>query len=434
LIGGRLRRGLGGWRSLLDPVTRGWAVVTAASVGRLVLGFVASVLVARILGPAQYGLFSILGRVSAVAALVVDGGLTNAAVDRMASVVRADRPALARRAVNFFWVRMAAAAVGVSVGIALASPLARIVFGPDANASLFALNLVGVLATASSGSLSAILQAIGQFGRLGAVLISNSALTAVLAVLLATAHALDLFTAVGVLGVGTSIASFAVALWLLPRDLRPGRASRQELAGEGRALFGVSRWLWLAHLFGMLAAQADVLMVNWWAGLDVAGPYALAVNLAAKAEVINQSLTTVVLPAASSLRGQSAVSTYIKRGLIRSGLISLVLLVLIPMAGPLIQLAYGGAFLGSIGLFQGLLGVAIFDICAMPLLLLAFPAGRFRLLAIADAARLITLVVSASWMIPLLGAQGAVLARLASRVLGAGLVLLALRRPTPASS
>jgi O-antigen/teichoic acid export membrane protein len=415
-------------RPVLDPVTRGWAVVTAASVGRLVLGFVASVLVARILGPAQYGLFSILGRVSVVAALVVDGGLTNAAVDRMAAVGPGDRPVLARRAVSFFWVRMTAAVAGVSLGIVLAGPLSRIAFGPEANASLFALNLVGVLATASSGTLSAILQAIGQFGRLGAVLLTNSALTAMLAVLLAAAHALDLFTAVGVLGVATSIVSFAVALWLLPPDLRPGRATCPELVREGRALFAVSRWLWLAHLLAMLAAQADVLMVNWWGGLGVAGPYALAVNLAAKAEVINQSLTTVVLPAASSLRDRSAVIPYIKRALVRSALISLVLLLLIPAAGPLIQLAYGGAFRGSVGLFQGLLGVAIFDICAMPLLLLAFPAGRFRLLAMADAARLITLVVSAGWMIPLLGARGAVVARVASRVVGAGVVLLALRR------
>jgi O-antigen/teichoic acid export membrane protein len=420
--------------SVLDPVTRGWAVVTAASVGRLVLGFVASVLVARILGPAQYGLFSILGRVSTVAALVVDAGLTNAAVDRMAAAMHGDRAALARRAVSFFWVRMAAALAGVSLGIVLAGPLSRSVLGAGADTGLFALNLVGVLATASSGSLSAILQAIGQFGRLGAVLVTNSVLTALLALLLAATHALDLFTAVGVLGVGTSIVSFAVALWLLPRDLRPGGAGGQELAREGRALFGVSRWLWLAYLFGMLAAQVDLLMVNWWAGLDVAGPYALAVNLAAKADVINQSLTTVVLPAASSLRDRGAVRPYIKRGLIRSSLISLVLLLLIPLAGPLIQLAYGDAFRGAVGLFQGLLGVAIFDICAMPLLLLAFPAGRFRLLAIADAARLVTLVASASWLIPLLGVRGAVLARLASRVIGAGLILLALRRMMRAPS
>ena len=46
--------------SRIDPVTRGWAVVTSAGVGRLGLGFVASLVIARALRPADFGVYAVL--------------------------------------------------------------------------------------------------------------------------------------------------------------------------------------------------------------------------------------------------------------------------------------------------------------------------------------------------------------------------------------
>ncbi|KPK09536.1 MAG: hypothetical protein AMJ56_10640 [Anaerolineae bacterium SG8_19] len=45
----------------LDPVSRGWAIVMGGNVGRMALSFVASVLVARALGPAAFGVYAVLG-------------------------------------------------------------------------------------------------------------------------------------------------------------------------------------------------------------------------------------------------------------------------------------------------------------------------------------------------------------------------------------
>src|SRR5690242_4060364 len=56
------------------------AVTLAGSLGRLGLGFVASVLIARTLGPAGYGLIALLSLVVAVLDTVADFGLTYAAV------------------------------------------------------------------------------------------------------------------------------------------------------------------------------------------------------------------------------------------------------------------------------------------------------------------------------------------------------------------
>ena len=52
----------------------------------------------------------------------------------------------------------------------------------------------------------------------------------------------------------------------------------------------------------MLAANLDVLVLNHLSTPAVVGAYALALNLATKAQVVNHSLYTVLLPNAAHLQ------------------------------------------------------------------------------------------------------------------------------------
>jgi len=79
-----------------------------------------------------------------------------------------------------------------------------------------------------------------------------------------------------------------------------------------------------------------------------------------------------------------------------------------------------------------LLGVMVFDVLLTPFLLLPLAYRQPKVLAAADALRAITLVLVALALIPIYGAVGAIVARLAARVAGAGLVLLALWIGRPA--
>jgi O-antigen/teichoic acid export membrane protein len=109
-------------------------------------------------------------------------------------------------------------------------------------------------------------------------------------------------------------------------------------------------------------------------------------------------------------------------------LISLPLLSLFPFAHPLIQFFYGPAYTPAVGLFQQLLVVVLFDIFTTPLLLLAYPFNRPKLLAIADIVRTATLVLIAISLIPAFGPSGAILAKFAAKVVGAALILTVLLR------
>ena len=406
-----------------DPITRDWAVVLAGSLTRLALGFAASVVIARTMGPADFGVYAVLGATVAIAGVVADLGLTAAVVKRVAGIWREDPTRAQERGRVYFWLRVSAAGLVAGVGVLLAGPLSRRVLSLTDGGGLLQLALLGVVATSLSGAVNGILQAVGRFGRLSVVLIANSGLTLLLAVTLALAGRLTLITALVVLGIGTSLASFALGRQLLPGRWSLGLPNRSALMSEGSHLLRFGRWLWIANLFAMLTARLDMLLVNRWSLPAMVGAYALALNLATRVDVVNHSLYTVVLPAASALSDKDAFGHYVRRGLLRSALISLALLPLILLARPLILLFYGPAYASAVGLFQLLLGVVIFDVLTTPLLLLAFPLNQPKLLAAADAVRTVMLVLGAAWLIPAYGPMGAVMAKFGAKVAGAVLTL-----------
>ncbi|MFN8514000.1 MAG: hypothetical protein U0841_15730 [Chloroflexia bacterium] len=164
------------------------------------------------------------------------------------------------------------------------------------------------------------------------------------------------------------------------------------LRAEGLALVRVGRWLWLAHSAALLAAQLDLLLVNHWRDAAETGMYALALNLAAKADIVNGGLYTVLLPAAAALAGPGAVRHYLRRGFVRSGLIALALLPTGLLIGWFIDTFYGTDYHPAARLYQLLLVVVIFDLLTTPLVLLAYHHQRPQLLAGADLLRVVVLL------------------------------------------
>jgi O-antigen/teichoic acid export membrane protein len=409
----------------IDPVTRGWAVVTSAGVLRLGFGFVASLLIARALGPADFGVYAVLAATVAIVATLAEGGLTEAAVLRISAIWPSDGPVAALRTRAFFWLRLGTSIVVVGVSCALAGLLADRVLN-DVDTGLVRLALLGIVATAASGALSAALQATHRFGRMSSLTLINAALTAALAVGLAAIGRLNLLTALIVLGIGTSLVTFGAATLMLPEGWNLRLPTADQLKAEARALFHTGRWLWLASMFAMLTANAEVLLLNRWSALPLVGAYALALSVASKADIVNQSLYTVLLPGVANHDVRSRPRGYLRRGLIRSGAIALGLLVLVPLAEPLIVLIYGADFAQAAVYLRLLLGVMIFDVLVTPLLLLPLAYRQPKLLAAADASRAVTLVFVAVALIPGFGPFGAVAARFAAHVVGALLVAVVL--------
>lgn len=411
----------------LDSDTRGWLILTAASIGRLAIGLVASIAVARALGPVNFGTYALLGVIATIAGVAADPGLTATGVKRVAAAFIDRSTDLASRASAFVILRVGLAFVMfVLVAVVVTTPMDSPAF-PPSRRLLVVFTMGGVVATALSGAIASILQGIRQFNRLSLVLLVNSVLTAVLALALARMGQITLFSSIVILGVGTSLATAWVAWRFLPPEARIGWISPAVVRLELVRLLRFGSWVFVSDLLGIVAIQIDLPIISQWVDPSILGSYALALSLASKSDVVNHSLYTVLLPMASSLRGPGAVRRYLRQSFTRSGLVAAGLVGLLPVVGYVVPLLYGPSFVGAIGPLRALLGVAIVDVVATPVVLLAYHYDRPRILASADATRIVIFLVVAGALVPGLGITGAVIARLTGRVAGVAVALLGLR-------
>jgi O-antigen/teichoic acid export membrane protein len=414
----------------VPPLVGAWlrqdlVVTLGGSLGRLAIGFFASVLIARQLGPAGYGLISLVSLVVAVVDTVADFGLTNTAVHAVARALGQGFQSARPVAAGYWSLTLLLNSAGALVGFALAGPIASLALGrPDAE-PVVRLVVLGLLTVAGNGACAALLQASRRFGRLALlqVVTQCSYLIAILALSLIGQMSVE---AVVLLGVANPLLGFVLGLKLLPRgllDLRAGFTWPARRAWIDLARF--SRWLWVSAVLSLLAAQLDLALVGRWLPAIEVGLYALALNLATKLDILNQARFTVLLPSVSTLN-RHEMRSHVRRGLVRSAMLSLPLLLALPLASPLIGLVYGPAYLGAVPPLLVLILAVVFDLLTTPLILLAYPMNAPRVLAVSDVLRVAILVVLAAPLVPALGPSGAALAKLGAKVVGAAFTLAAL--------
>jgi O-antigen/teichoic acid export membrane protein len=171
-------------------------------------------------------------------------------------------------------------------------------------------------------------------------------------------------------------------------------------------------------MLAVAAMQVDVLLGSRWLDQETIGRYALALTLASKADVLNQSLFAALLPSAAALTTRADLLSFVRRTFARNALSLLAFLPLLAFAGPLIVFFYGQSFASSAGLFRALLLVTVLDLFVAPVMMIAYAAQRPRGLAADDGARAGFLVAGDLALVPVFGVGGAVAARALSRVAG----------------
>jgi len=415
------------WGSAVAEVgsagTRNVAITLAGNLGRLTLGFVSSVIIARTLGPAGYGVIALVSVVLAIADTVGDFGLTYTAVRSVARNSKREPAHAGQVAHGYLTLALLANTGAALLGVALAGPIARVMLDRGDLAPYLRLAMIGLVTLAGSGFAAAMLQATYRFGRLAAAgVVSGATYLACIAGLAGVGH----------LGVGSVIAvgvinpavGFALGLALLPRGfVRLREAFSRAAVRAWPELTAFGKWMWVSAMLSLLASHLDLLMLNRWASPGVLGVYALAFNMSQKMDTVNQARFTVLVPTASALRTRREMAEYLGRTARRSALLVAGLALAVPFLRPFIGAFYGAGFADAFWPLVVLAAVVAFDAVTAPLILLALPLDQPRVLAASDAVRVAVLAAAGWFLIPLLGPIGAALARLASRVAGAAVVL-----------
>ncbi|MDQ4077654.1 MAG: oligosaccharide flippase family protein [Chloroflexota bacterium] len=423
---------------LSDDTNCHLTVVFLGHIARLAIGLLSSALLARGLGPEGLSVFSVIGATIAIALTLSDFGLNTSAVSHIANGTGATSSTSGWRMAGSYAQLKVTASLSVVIALLLfAQPLAEALdLDHPSSTLLLRVASLGLLATALSSLVSTVLRALRRFRVLVLTQLANIGLTVLLlGTLFLTGH----LTVLNALLVGaiTALAATMLGFGLLPSPWKRALLARPvSLTQEARHLLSFSKWLALSAILSILLSQLDLLLLNHWMPAHTVGFYALALNLAFKADIINQTLHTVLLPQVSSISRKDAFLGYLRRSLSRSLLLALAVVALLPLAHPFILTVYGTGYAPSVGVFYALMSIILFDLLTIPILLLAFPLNIPHVIVAADVVGVIVLPLVAAITIPIWGLYGAVWAKLTAKVCSGVIlgfaVILRLRAAPPA--
>ncbi|MGH7453194.1 MAG: oligosaccharide flippase family protein, partial [bacterium] len=323
------------------------------------------------------------------------------------------------------------AATGTALGFVLSPHLSVWIWGNREFAPLVALSFLGVLTTAISNAIGALLQAARQFRTFAALQIFSPLLALIATATLLVSAALSvqsliwitilvpLFTA----GVGC----INVKFFFPKKKEKNFRVWSLSLIAV-RRLFAFSKWIFPAVAGGVLFSQLDLILARRWATSEAAGYYALALGLAMKAAVLNGSLETAFLPLAAEVKSATDLKRYRRSAFAKTAAASTLILAALPFTDFFIRIFYGETFRPATPLTQILLIMVLVNLNALPINLLAYPLDRPQWLALGQVGKALFFIMGARLAVATWGATGIAAAKLAAEILVAIFYLFLFRR------
>lgn len=409
------------WQRVASPAV----LVFCANMLRAGCAFLVGLLVARLLGPTAFGLFTAFTVAMIWAHNLIGEGFDPGVVRLYAQRHAADggrasqvlgsallmRAGLVTPMLVLFWVGSAWWLTPEVAEVARAGALAA------------------VAASVATLSLS-VLQAREQFTAYALLMPFGNVLRLLCVPVLWMVGALTLWPLIWTQALCLVLAA-ALGMSLLHADLRRLRFDADTL----RELFAFGKWTALANLCFVLQAYLAVPVLTHVEGAAAAGIYAAAATLLLVIDQFTVALLTVKLPATSRIDTRAGLRGYVELLLPRLFALGSGLLLLIPLADLLIGAFYGADYAGSAQVLRALLPGFIATLVSHPLYLVLYALNRPRAYAGSGVLALGVWCALAAWLVPEHGVLGAAWATTGSRILQAviiiGMVLHAVRHRAP---
>jgi O-antigen/teichoic acid export membrane protein len=275
--------------------------LTAANVVGAGLGFVQGLIVARWLGPEQYGVAALVMSYPSLIYTFFDAKSSDAAVKYIgqhhAESNREGALAICKLgyAVDFGIALLSFLAVAASAGWG-----ARNVVHREAEAGLLTLYAASFLLQSLTGASYAVLTTLGRFTLIARLNIASAALRVVLVLGLTAAG----WQVAGVVfGNAFAIAANGLLLWLAARSAARGAWGATPIHGDLRAIgtrlrevLSFTVFSDLNTMIGIIPKKMDLILLGYARGTEQAGYYQLAKRLAGAAYNIIAPLQSVTYP------------------------------------------------------------------------------------------------------------------------------------------
>lgn len=402
-------RGLASWaaKALGGASARAVAVATGQVFGARSLSqgatLVASVLIARELGPGSFGAYAFCLALAMVLSDIPGSGLDISAV-RVSAGNWAWSPGRARSALAVTASTKAGFGLTVSAfGLLAGDWLAADALGQPHLTMPLKIAALAALPLGLSESMMAILQTRERFGRMLALNVAIAALKLlpVIVLIVAGLLTLDRAFAVFLLVAYGSCCLSGLAAWQAVRGpLKDGLAAVRELF-----LFG--RWLIPTTVLGAVTTNLDVVLLSHLAGPEATGLYSSARNLAVPIGVVGAAVGIVLIPRLGRMRGEEPIGAYVRGLTLRiacaTALFELVVLFLAPI---LMSVVYGSQYAQAVAVFQILALAYGLQVTTWPLVAALITLDRPDVVAKVAIGLLGLMLIGYGWATPTFGAVG----------------------------
>lgn len=401
------------WRAARRRAANPALMVFAANMLRAGCAFLVGLLVARVLGPAEFGLFTTFTVATIWAHNLIGEGFDPGVVRFYAKHHGGD----AERASSVLGSALLMRALLVLPMLGLFWAGSTWWLAPDVAEVVRVGALTAVAASFATLSL-AVLQARERFVAYALLTPFGNVLRLLSLPLLWLAAALSIWPLIWTQALCFVLAA-AIGMSLLQADLRRMRLDGRTL----RDLFTFGRWTALANLCFLLQAYLAVPVLTHVKGAAAAGVYSAAATLLLVIDQLTVALLTVKLPSTSRIDTVTGLRAYVERLMPRLFLLGTALLLLIPLADLIVGVVYGAAYADSAQVMRALLPGFIATLISHPLYLVLYSLDRPQGYAGSGVLALAVWCALAAWLVPEYGVLGAAWATTGSRLLQSALIV-----------
>jgi O-antigen/teichoic acid export membrane protein len=285
-----------------------------------VLGLLSFIIITRVLGPQEYGLFSVSLGVLTMVSDLSDLGI-NASAIRYGAQYAANQDITKLKGLYSIVMRtrLILGVIVFSVGMLFARPLAVGYFQKPELTVYLMLTFGGVFGLLLYSALVSLLQANQQFSHATMASVIYSLSNLVVISVLWVVGKLSSITSLGVYIFSPVLAAIVAYRVLQHRnfDLHSWDA---EVA---KKLFNFSKWMSVWAVAYLIQSRLDIFMLTRMTNVEVVGYYNAATRIAALAIIIPVVYGTVITPKLASMAGTKRLIVVFKQTLFISGLLAI---------------------------------------------------------------------------------------------------------------
>ena len=385
---------------------------------RAALGLGVSLIVARWLGPQDFGLFWLFIETIVIGENLLGEGFHPSAVRHYAYHAQ-DNPALADQVLSSaLALHVLIGIPGILIGWVCGGWIAHTFFHSELYVLPLRLGCLGALGAALWSFSLAAFQAREDFRTYSLMTpLVNVLRVAALPILGGVGH----LTLAAVLSLHVAFLYLCplVNLWMLRRHLFGSGVNRSLL----REVLRFGKWTALTDFCLLLPAHLGVPFISYFSDAQTSGIYAAGASLLLLGDYLTATILTIQLPRVSKLTGLTAYRAYIRHSVLLSTGLALVLSPAIFLVSPLILFIYGPEYTEAIPVVQILFVSFLATLMTYPLFLIFYAMNRPYLVTLLACTALASWLIIGVLLIPSAGAVGAAWATLTARGVQAVLIV-----------